>query len=65
MAARIAWFDSGAGRIALGAGELDAGREGRVLVDGARLDEALLLEQADERAPCRGSAGRPRGSARG
>ena len=49
----------------LGPGELDAGLEARALVDALRLDDAVLLEQADRAAPCRGSAGRPRGSARG
>ena len=34
---------------ALGPGELDAGLEARPLVDAARLDEAVLLEQADQR----------------
>ena len=34
---------------ALGAGELDAGLEARALVDAPGLDEAVLLEQADQR----------------
>ena len=46
---------------ALGSGELDARLEAGPLVDAPGLDVAVLLEQAHQRATCRGSAGRRRG----
>ena len=49
----------------LGAREHHARLEARVLVIGARLDQAELLAMADQRPTCRGSAGRRRGSRAG
>ena len=65
MATRIAWAASGAGMIPSARANGQRRLEGGVLVDGHRLDDLVVVELADERAPCRGSAARRRGSAPG
>ena len=47
MATLIAWVGSGAGRMPSARANVHAGLEAGALVDARRLDDALLLEQAD------------------